>query len=79
MFARNSFEKLDSTQLGIEVRMDKGVSVREAVGIIDIGGGQGMAKCNRTTTCLKGRCSCKLAKLLCNSRCHHNNSKCLNK
>ena len=34
MFARNSFEKLDSTQLGIEVRMDKGVSVREAVGII---------------------------------------------
>ena len=41
--------------------MDITVSVREAAGEIDIGGGQGMLKCNCTTTCSNGRCSCKKA------------------
>ena len=79
MFARNCFEKLDSAQLGIEVRMDISVSVRKVAGEIDIGGGQGMLRCNCTTTCSNGRCSCKKANLKFNSRCHHNNSKCLSK
>ena len=79
MFARNCFEKLESNQLNIEVKLNIRVTVCEAASSIDIAGGQGMLKCNCTTTCQSGRCSCKKAKLMCNSRCHHNNSKCLNK
>ena len=79
IFARNCFEKLDATQLGVEVRIDISVSVREAAVEIDIVGGQGMLKCNCTTTCSKGRCSCKKANFKCNSRSHLDNSKCLNK
>ena len=79
LFARNCFDKLDSTNLNVQVKMDKKVSVREAAGLVDIGGGQGMRKCNCTANCLKNSCTCKKNKLLCNSRCHHNNTSCKNK
>ena len=51
MFTRNGFEKLDSAQLGVEVRMDISVSVREAAGETDFGGDQGTLKCNCSITC----------------------------
>ena len=79
MFARNCFDRLEASDLSIIMNLDKQVSVREAARLIDIGGGQGMLKCNCTSTCQTGKCKCKDRKVLCNSRCHHNNTKCKNK
>jgi hypothetical protein len=79
MFSRNGFDKLNSKDLNVEVRSDVAVSVREAANAVDIAGGQGMAKCNCNGQCANGRCSCKKAKLLCNSRCHASNQNCKNK
>jgi hypothetical protein len=79
MFSRNGFDKLNSKDLNVEVRTDVAVSVREAANAVDIAGGQGMAKCNCNGQCANGRCSCKKAKLLCNSRCHSSNQNCKNK
>ena len=78
-FARNCFEKLEADDIAIEIKVDKKLSVREAASEIDIGGGQGMLKCNCSGECANNRCSCKKSGLMCNSRCHHNNSKCKNK
>ena len=79
MFARNAFDKVDAN-LNISVRTDKSISsIREAVKELSVGGGQGMTKCNCTGKCYNGRCSCKKANLLCNSRCHGGNSNCINK
>ena len=78
-FARNCFEKLDSKVLNVKIKLDKALSVREAASEIDIGGGQGMLKCNCKGECANRVCTCKKNNLLCNSRCHHNNSKCKNK
>ena len=78
-FARNCFEKLESDDVAVTIKTDKKVSVREAASEIDIGGGQGMLKCNCCGECANNRCSCKKAALKCNSRCHHGNSKCKNK
>jgi hypothetical protein len=79
MFSRNGFDKLNSKDLNVEVRTDVAVSVREAANAVDIAGSQGMAKYNCNGQCANGRCSCKKAKLLCNSRCHASNQNCKNK
>ena len=79
LFARNCFEKLESKVLDVKISLEKALSVREAASAVDIGGGQGMVKCNCTKECANLTCTCKKAKLLCNSRCHHNNTKCKNK
>jgi hypothetical protein len=46
LFARNCFEKIETSILNVNIKLDKSLSVREAAGVIDIGGGQGMLKCN---------------------------------
>ena len=79
LFARNSFEKLDTPDLSVTFKLDKKISVRSAASEIDIAGGQGMVRCNCAGECATNRCSCFKSKLECNSRCHHNNSKCKNK
>ena len=63
LFARNCFEKLKSSELDVVIKCDKKVSVREVASVIDIGGGQGLLKCQCTLECLTGRCKCKAAKL----------------
>ena len=79
MFARNCFERLKSKDLpNVHINCEKAISVREAASKIDIGGGQGMLKCYCIKECQK-KSTCKKNNLLCNSRCHHNNTKCLNK
>ncbi|RNA38810.1 KRAB-A domain-containing 2-like [Brachionus plicatilis] len=79
MFARNSFDLVKDCSVEVEVRLDKKLSVRQAVKEQSIGGGQGILKCNCTEGCLTNRCSCKKAGLLCNSRCHGANDSCKNK
>ena len=46
LFARNCFEKLESKVLDVKISLEKALSVREAASAVDIGGGQGMVKCN---------------------------------
>ncbi|RNA29266.1 KRAB-A domain-containing 2-like [Brachionus plicatilis] len=79
LFARNCFELIKDCVVDIQVKLDKSLSVLEAVSQLSIGGGQGMVKCNCTSQCLTNRCSCKKGGLLCNSRCHGGNSSCKNK
>ena len=77
LFARNAFDKSDGSVDGI--RADVVTTVREAVALLSVFGGQGMLKCNCTGSCATNRCSCKKNSLLCNSRCHGGNNKCSNK
>ena len=78
MYARNSFDKVDE-QVNVIIDTSKAIGLRSAVKQISIGGGQGMIKCNCTSSCSTNRCSCRKANLLCNSRCHGGNSFCKNK
>ena len=43
------------------------------------GNGKDKIKCNCSSTCKKGRCSCRLAGFNCTSHCHPKNSSCLNR
>ncbi len=45
---------------------------------VSMTGGQGMTRCSCTGKCDTRSCSCKKAGRECNSRCHRNNTKCLN-
>ncbi|RNA32086.1 KRAB-A domain-containing 2-like [Brachionus plicatilis] len=79
LFARNSFDLVKDCSIELNLKLDKALSVRQAVNELSIGGGQGMEKCNCTGQCMTNRCSCKKSQLLCNSRCHGDNSSCKNK
>jgi len=55
------------------------IALRTASLKASVTGGQGMLKCKcKVGNCKTDRCSCFLAKRLCNSRCHQNNSGCKN-
>ena len=76
---RNCFDKLEAKDLTVKIKLDKLVSVREAASAVDIAGGQGFLRCNCGGNCSKLICKCKKSKVLCNSRCHQSNNKCINK
>ena len=67
MYARNSFEKVDS-KMDYEVKCDVNTSLRGALAAMSIHVGQGMELCSCRTSCLTRRCSCKKNGMLCNSR-----------
>lgn len=80
-YSRNQFDLCPQRLLVMEdVRVDKAVSLREAVSSESSSGGQGFTKCNCSGTkrCITNRCKCFKAKLKCNSRCHHS-ATCCNK
>ncbi|RNA35075.1 KRAB-A domain-containing 2-like [Brachionus plicatilis] len=79
LFARYGFDLVKECSVELDIKLDKQLSVREAVKELSIGGGQGILKCNCTAGCLTNRCTCKKAGVLCNSRCHGGNSNCKNK
>jgi hypothetical protein len=80
MFARNSFDLVKDANIDINIITETSVkSIRQAVNVLPIGGGQGMIKCNCTSSCVTNRCSCKKSNLLCNTRCHGANVYCKNK
>ena len=68
---------LDGSLEGI--RVDIKTSVREAVTLLSVSGGQGMLRCNCTYACANNHCSCRKNSLLCNSKCHGGNNNCTNK
>ena len=79
LFARSQFDRV-VTESTFAVNLDRKIdSVREAVKLLSVGGGQGMLKCNCSGQCDSNRCSCKKNNLICNSRCHGGNTKCANK
>ena len=59
------------------------MSLREAIRKLSGGTGQGYVRCNcgLTAKCSINRCSCKLAKISCSSKCHgkSEDAKCINK
>ncbi|RNA33820.1 KRAB-A domain-containing 2-like [Brachionus plicatilis] len=79
LFAGNCFDLVKECSVELGIKLDKQLSVREAVKELSIGGGQGILKCNCTAGCLTNRCTCKKSGVLCNSRCHGGNSNCKNK
>jgi hypothetical protein len=73
------FNSLTKTELVSDFKIedipDKTVSVRQAISLLSLAGGQGVKKCNcRTSDCNSGRCSCKVANRQCNSKCHGGNA-----
>ena len=54
------------------------ISVRKAVQLLSLYGGQGHIHCSRRSGCTTGKCKCKRKNILCNSRCHASLS-CANK
>jgi hypothetical protein len=72
----NSFTKTELvSDFKLEDIPDKTVTVRKAISLLSLTGGQGVKKCNcRTSDCNSGRCSCKVANRQCNSKCHGGNA-----
>ena len=54
------------------------VCVRGAVTKLSVGKGQGFVKCGCKGNCATNRCSCRAAKVPCNSRCHGKEFLCAN-
>ena len=56
----------------------KKISMRQAAANYSPVGGQGMLRCDCKTKCVDGRCKCRKAGYICNSRCHKCNQHCEN-
>ena len=66
------FKASGSAMLRVEdVLNEEPKSLREIVRFPSVTGGQGVLKCDCTGGCKTNRRKCKLAKVICNSRCHH--------
>lgn len=71
---RNAFQAIKYAALKKENVPSKNYSIREIVGILSVGNGQGMRKCNCKSDCQTNRCSCYKNKFKCRSACHGNKS-----
>jgi len=72
-FSRNQFDLCSQVLLSAsDVSTKREISLREAVQLQSVCGGQGFTKCNckGTSSCATNRCKCFKANLKCNSRCH---------
>ena len=69
-FARSMLEKCKQVFVSPEDIPATTLIVRTAVTAGSIGFGQKYLRCNCKTGCLSGRCVCKKANVLCNTRCH---------
>ncbi len=71
MFARNAFAKLEAKELPLtKFDLIKQLSMRQAAGLVYIGGGQGMLKCNCPGDFSRRTFTCRNHKVLCNSLCN---------
>ena len=74
---------LDPTQLGFTNTLAHWKSMpvigeRKAVCFASATGGQGLLRCSCKGSCLVGRCACRKAGRVCNSRCHKRSCRCEN-
>jgi hypothetical protein len=72
-FSRNQFDLCSQVLLSAsDVSTEIEMSLREAVQLQSLCGGQGFTKCNckGTSSCATNKCKCFKANLKCNSRCH---------
>ena len=77
-FARSMVEKCKQVFVSPQDVPETTLSVRAAVTAGSIATGQGHIHCNCKTGCFGGRCKCKKANRVCNSRCHPCVSGCKN-
>jgi hypothetical protein len=68
-YTRNQFLVCSENFLAISAVPDVELSLRQAAMKSAVGTGQGYFHCARIKGC-KGRCKCKRAGKLCNSKCH---------
>ena len=77
--SRNQIEKIHGHELTIlDVPDNIEISVRKAVQLLSLYGGQGHIHCSCRSGRKTGKCKCKRRNILCNSRCHASLS-CANK
>ncbi|CAI6370936.1 unnamed protein product [Macrosiphum euphorbiae] len=62
----------------VSVNTEKEITLREAAGFSSVTGSQGYKRCNCKLKCRTNKCICRLAGILCNSKCH-NSMPCENK
>ena len=77
-FACSMVEKCKQVFVSPQDVPETTLSVRAAVTAGSIATGQGYIRCNCKTGCFGGRCKCKKANRVCNSRCHQGVSGCKN-
>ena len=71
LLSRNQIEKIHGHELTIlDVPDNTEISVRKAVQLLSLYGGQGHIHCSCRSGCKTGKCKCKRTNILCNSRCH---------
>lgn len=78
-YTRTQFTIVKETFLEISRIPNNEVELRKAAAECSLFGGQGVSMCNCTTICATKTCGCRKKGLLCNSRCHKKNAKCINK
>jgi len=79
LMSRNQIEKIEGNSLTLlDIPENTEVSVRKAVQLLTLSGGQGHVHCSCRGGCKTGKCKCKRSNILCNSRCHASVS-CANK
>ena len=79
LLSRNQIEKIHGHELTIlDVHDNTEISVRKAVQLLSLYGGQGHIHCSCRSGCKTGKCKCKRKNILCNSRCNASLS-CANK
>ena len=78
LYSRNQFQPCSTSFLSPSKVPEKESSLRAAASAASQCGGQGFFHCNCGAKCTTGRCGCRRAQRLCNSRCHNSQS-CSNK
>ena len=79
LMSRNQIETIEGNSLTLlDIPKNTEVSVRKAVQLLSLSGGQGHVHCSCRGGCKTGKCKCKRSNILCNSRCHASVS-CANK
>ena len=75
LYARSQFTTCSENLISLsDIPQEKQISLRSAATEQSIGNGQGFFKCTCITKCSTNRCVCRKNGVLCNSKCHQNQS-----
>lgn len=78
LYSRNQFTVCKERFISPEDVPETEISLRECCRMSSKCGGQGYSRCGCKSGCKSDKCSCRKAKKLCTSKCHHSGS-CSNK
>ncbi|KAL4120194.1 hypothetical protein QTP88_012924 [Uroleucon formosanum] len=75
LYARSQLTTCSENLISLsDIPQEKQISLRSAATEQSIGNGQGFFKCTCITKCTTNRCICRKNGVLCNSKCHQNQS-----